>query len=113
MSDFGSIIYVTKKDKATFSDEEIEAIQKASTEAKQHLRLKSSMGDDYRFNVGKTVDAKGNCSTANVLLSDYWGDSEDYKWHKIPEIKDYAKIKAELANRLGKDYEFEASFEWW
>ncbi|MCH2043743.1 MAG: hypothetical protein MK212_06335 [Saprospiraceae bacterium] len=113
MSDFGSIIYITKKDKASFSDEEIDVIQKVSTETKKHLGLASSMGDDYKFSVGKTVDTKGNCSTANVLLSDYWGDSEDYKWHKTPEVRDFAKIKAELANRLGEDYEFEASFEWW
>lgn len=114
MSDFGAIIYISKKDKSAFSMDEIDQIKTLSQKIGSEINLKNSMGKPYLFEVGLTTSLDDSkCYTVNVLLSDYYGDSTDFKWHKKVEVADSKVIGDKFSKELEGDYKVKPSFEWW
>ncbi|MCU0433718.1 MAG: hypothetical protein MUC87_09725 [Bacteroidia bacterium] len=114
MSDFGAFISIVKTDRSAFSDEEVEAMKEICDEIKNRLMLKNSMGEYYYFSVGRTLRVGiTECFELNVLLSDYWGDSDMFEWHREVDERDARKITEVLSETLGNGYVLKPAFEWW
>ncbi len=114
MSDFGAMISITKKDKTAFSEEEFTKIEQIVRYYKENCRYTNSVGDPFHFGVGKTQAPEDPVfSEVNILLSEYWGDTEMFTWHKEPDLKDAQLILNELKPSFPEDYLVRTYFEWW
>ena len=114
MSDFGAIIYIRKKNDEDFNEEEVKALAEINKKLKEENDLHSSMGVLYSFDLGTTRNTDGNIRGVNILLSDYWGDTSDYKWHGKVDKKDTTVIARKVRALLdAKKYSVKGSFEWW
>jgi hypothetical protein len=114
MSDFGATITITKRNGASFSLVEVEGISQACKKIQAQSTLQNSFSDPYLFKLGQPVSITDNsCYSLDLLLSDHWGDAEQYKWHKKVEIKDARIIAKELLAEIGKEYNCKANYEWW
>lgn len=114
MSDFGAIVYVRKEDGGPFEATEEALVETACNALQSEVDLNGSMGKPYLFNVGRTRRASDSVVTGvNLLLSDYWGDAKDFKWHGEVEEKDARKIAEALKAKLPDGYRVEGVFEWW
>lgn len=114
MSDFGAMISVSKKDKTAFSDEEETFVRKCVTEVHESSQLTDALGRPYSFIVGiSQYLGDPDFYTMNVLLSDYWGNSEDFELMKVTGLRDMKVIAAQLGDLLGEKFLLEETFEWW
>ncbi len=114
MSDFGAMISVTKTGGASFSEEEFLEIEQVAQSYKKTCTYVNSIGEPFNFGVGKTQawnDA--NFYEVNILLSEYWGDAEMFKWHQETDVKDALIILNELKPMLPGNYVMKSAFEWW
>lgn len=114
MSDFGAMISITKKDGAGFSEEEFQEIEHLAQSYKETCTYKNSIGEPFHFGVGKTQAWNDpDFYEINILLSEYWGDAEMFKWHEETDVKDARIILAELKPSLPGNYTLRSYFEWW
>lgn len=114
MSDFGAIISVTKTGDTSFSEEEFLEIEQVAQSYKKTCTYFNSIGESFIFSVGKTQARNDpNFYEVNILLSEYWGDAEMFKWHKETDVKDALIILNELQPMLSGNYVLKSGFEWW
>lgn len=114
MSDFGAIVYVRKKDSSLMLDVDFQAVVKAAAALQSTTSLSNALAEPYLFNIGKTIQAvDSKCYCVNVLLSDCWGNADDFEWSRSVEEQDSQAISKELSVLLGSAYTLEPKFEWW
>ncbi len=114
MSDFGTMIGITKKDKSAFSEAEFNDIKVITGTYKTGCTHTNSLSEPFLFGVGKTQRLDSPLFyEVNVLLSDYYGDRKMYDWHKDVDLK-YGKIVTdELKKLLPENYVLTLAYEWW
>ncbi len=114
MSDFGAMISITKNNRQAFLESEFEEIKRLCEQYKNENSYTTSLGTAVLFKIGKT---QGQNDTdyyeINILISNYWGDATDFKFHKKVDNSLVKTISKELSKLLPRTYRLKANFEWW
>lgn len=114
MSDFGATISIQKKDGKAFTDEEENIVREKVREVHESNQFKDGLGEPYSFITGITEYlGDPDFYEMNVLLSDYWGNSDDFKAYQAQDLKQATVIANLLGLLLGEHYVLKETFEWW
>jgi hypothetical protein len=112
MSDYGSMLHLTKKDKSPLTDAEKELISQSLGKIKSENDFSDVLGEDFIF---KTIPVHNEKDRLVIILSEYWdeGGDDNFEFAKENDIDQAESVAEKLTETLGQTFEIKASFENW
>lgn len=115
MSDFGAMISIRKKDDSAFTDEEETFVRTTVLEVhEEHRSLANAVGEPYAFDTGITQRLEDtDFYEMNVLLSDYWGNADDFRSYRETETRKMMEVAVSLGTKLSEKYVIDPQYDYW
>lgn len=115
MSDFGTVITITKQDEQAFSADEVSALTTEVDDVLQNEDYVNALGEPFQTDI-KEVEGEPNLLLL-ILSEHYYGgdeeeDEETFQFVEESEVQHAESIAEELKARF-KGYSFAASIEEW